>query len=191
MTTIKKIFNMSKWFMLISGILIVILGIMMLFTPLDGLMTLALFVGISMLLSGVSEIISFCSEGKGGRSGWLLVSGILSTLFGLWTMFGRGTAALVSVIPFIFAVWVMSSGITRIVGSISLKSDGFAQWGWLLGFGIIQAVLGFLLLFSPVLSAAIVGITLAIMLITHGADNIVIFFRMKNIGGIIRNRMNQ
>ena len=170
----KKALKSMKWLMLISGILVVILGITMLFTPLSNLVALAIFIGISMLISGISEIMSFCGEEKGHRSGWMLVSGILSTLFGIWTMFGRGTEALVAILPFIFAVWVMSSGITRIVGSVSLKSEGSSLWGWMLAFGILGTVFGFLLLFSPVLSGMIVSYALAFMLIS-GISEIISF----------------
>ena len=70
----KKLYNSTKWLVLISGVLIAILGISMLFTPLENLVTLALFIGIAMLVSGISEIVSFCGEEKGQRSGWMLAS---------------------------------------------------------------------------------------------------------------------
>ena len=187
----KKALKSMKWLMLISGILVVILGITMLFTPLSNLVALAIFIGISMLISGISEIVSFCGEEKGHRSVWMLVSGILSTLFGIWTMFGRGTEALVAFLPFIFAVWVMSSGITRIVGAVSLKSEGSSLWGWMLAFGILGTVFGFLLLFSPVLSGMMISYALAFMLISHGVNNIIIFFHMNKIGNHIREHLGE
>ena len=42
----KKLYNSTKWLVLISGVLIAILGISMLFTPLENLVTLALFIAI-------------------------------------------------------------------------------------------------------------------------------------------------
>lgn len=182
----KRLFNSTKWFMLISGVLIAILGISMLFTPLANLVTLALFIGIAMLISGISEIVSFCCEEIGQRSGWMLASGIITTLLGIWTFFGRGSAALIAILPFIFAVWVMSSSIMRIVGSVSLKSEGFSQWSLLLALGIIGTILGFILLFSPVLSSTIIALSIAFMLIVHGINNIIIFFRMNNLGNKIK-----
>lgn len=186
----SKALKSMRWLLLISGILVVILGITMLFMPLENLVTLVIFVGISMLISGISEIVSFCGEEKGHRSGWMLASGILSVLFGIWTIFGRGTEALAAFIPIIFAVWVLSSGIMRIVGSVSLKSEGFSLWGWLLAFGILGTVFGFLLLFSPILSGMIVSVSLALILISHGFNNIILFFRIKKISIYIRERLD-
>lgn len=182
----KSTLKTINWFTLIAGILIAILGIVMLFTPLENLVTLAIFIGISMLISGISEIVSFCGEEKGQRSGWLLASGIITTLFGVWTLFGRGTAALVAVLPFIFAVWIMTSSITRIAGSVSLKTEGFGGWGWILALGIIGTIFGFVLLFTPVLSGMIVAYSLAFMFISYGINSIVIFFRMRKLGNQIR-----
>lgn len=187
----KKLFNSTKWLMLISGVLIAILGISMLFTPLENLVTLALFIGIAMLVSGISEIVSFCGEEKGQRSGWMLASGIITTLLGIWTLFGRGSAVLVAGLPIIFAVWVMTSSITRIVGSISLKSEGFSQWGWLLAFGIVGTILGFILLFTPLLSSTIIAFSIAFMLIVDGVNNIILFFRMNRLGNKIEKHLGR
>ena len=186
LTALKRIFRSMKWLMLVSGIMIVILGITMLFTPLQNLITLAAFIGISMLMSGISEIMSFCGEEKSFRSGWMLASGILTTLFAVWVLLGKGTKVLAAMLPFVFAVWVMSSGVLRIAGSLSVKSEGLSLWGWILVFGILGTAFGFLLLFSPVLSQMIISCSIGFMLISHGTDNIILFFRLKRIGDQIR-----
>ncbi|GAA4653142.1 DUF308 domain-containing protein [Anaerocolumna aminovalerica] len=187
LTTLKKVFKSMKWLMLLSGTMIVILGITMLFTPLQNLVTLAIFISISMLISGFSEIVSFYNEEKVHRSGWLLASGILTTLFAVWALFGHGTKTLAAMFPFVFAVWVMSSGVMRIVGSVSLKSEGYGLWCWIMAFGVLGTAFGFLLLFSPVLSEMIISYSIGFMLISYGIDNIIIFFRLKKIGDYIKN----
>lgn len=187
----KALFKSIKWLTLISGILIVLLGIIMLFTPLQNLAALAIFIGISMLISGISEIISFFGDEKGGRSGWTLTSGIIMTLLGIWIIFGRGSAVLLAILPFVFAVCVIGSSIMRIISSRSLKSEGFKHWVWMMIFGILGIVLGIVLLFSSVLSNMIVAYVIAAMLISYGADNISIFFQLNKIGSYIRNRFKE
>ena len=77
--------------MLTSGILITILGISMLFTPFQNLVALVTFVGVSMLISGIAEVIAFFGEEKGNRIGWILSSGIITTVIGSWISFGHGS----------------------------------------------------------------------------------------------------
>jgi uncharacterized membrane protein HdeD (DUF308 family) len=187
----KTVLKSMKWLLLLSGIFVVILGITMLFTPLENLVTLAIFIGISMLISGASEIVSFWNEKKDNRSGWMLASGTVTALFAVWVLFGRGTEALTAILPFAFAVWVMSSGIMRIVGSMAIKSEGSNLWGWILTFGILGAALGFLLLFSPILSAVIISYSIGLMLISYGIDNVIIFFRLKKISDHIRDHLEE
>ncbi|HIT90618.1 MAG TPA: DUF308 domain-containing protein [Candidatus Merdenecus merdavium] len=183
---IKKIFQSIKWFMLISGIMIVILGITMLFTPLKNLVAMALFIGICMLVSGVSEIVSFFNENKDKGSGWLMLSGIVTTILSIWIIFGKGSNVLISLLVFIFGVWVMASNIFRIVDLFTLGNhEEIAQWGWSLGFSILGSLLGFLLMFSPIISSVIISYAIAFMLISYGSNNILIFFRMRRFSDYI------
>jgi len=133
-----------RWLMPIAGLLAIGLGMTTLLRPLTSLTTIAIFFGISVLSSGISEIVSFCSAGKGNRSGWMLSTGILSVLFGLWATVGIGMYAIMRFIPFIFAGWTMALGIERIADAVARKyveyGDGgtvyrrsINKWGLILG----------------------------------------------------------
>jgi len=176
----KSVSTAAKWLLLISGALIVILGTTMLFHryPWDNLITLAIFIGISMLIAGISEISSFFNSGKEDRSGLLLACGILSILFGAWTVFGPGDLKVAAVLPIIFAVWVMTSGIMRIIASVSSRSHGSKMWIGIVVLGVLEGVFGFVLLFHPMLTALILSFTLAFMLIFYGMNNIMLFFHL-------------
>lgn len=187
----KFILKSMKWLLLLSGMLIVILGISMLFVPLTSLAMLAVLIGIGMFISGISEIATFLNDTKERRSYLMLTSGILSALFGVWAVFGSGVEVLSTALPYVFAVWIMSSGITRIISAISLKSEAFSLWRWLLAFGILGTALGFLLLFSPVLSGMLISISLGILLISHGTCNIILFYRINKVSRYIKGRFNE
>ena len=169
-----------KWLFLLSGFLFVVMGMKMLFTPLDGRVVMAVYIGISMLLSGVSEIALYFNDEPEKRSAWMLAEGMLATLLGIWAVFGRGAAVLVAVLPFLFAVWVMTSGILRIAGAFSMKASD-SEKACMLFLGILNAVLGFVLLFSPYFSAAVAAYAIAFMFIAYGIHSIYIFFVLKKI----------
>jgi len=178
---IMKIF---RWLLPLAGLWIIALGIFTIFTPFGSLVAMAamlIMFGIGMIFSGISEVISFFTAGKGNRSGLMIVSGIISVLFGVWVISGRGLYALAIILPFIFAAWVMSSGITRIVGSMPSKSETskFRFWQFILG--AITTLSGFSLLFNPFMSAAVISFILPIMLISYGLGTIELFFRLRKM----------
>jgi len=175
-----------KWLMPIAGLLSIGLGIAALFRPFSGLTTIAIFFGIGILSAGIAEIASYCGAEKEDRSGRMLVSGILSILFGLWATFGIGVYAIATILPFIFAGWVMISGVERIVEAVSRKSESdvddseaseksINKRGVILG--ILTVIWGGILMFNPFMSARIVSIMLSILLIAYGVITIDRFFR--------------
>ena len=181
-----KSLKLTKWLLLITGILVTVLGISMLFTPFANIVSLAILIGIVMLLSGISELVSFFVVDREYRSGWILASGAISLLFGVWLLFGKGLPALATMIPFVFAGWVIAAGVTRAIGSFSLKNAGVKNWGWMLVFGILNAIMGVWLMYSPWLSALLISNLIAFAFISHGINSIVGFFTMNKIGNYFR-----
>ena len=133
--------------------------------------------------------MEWCGEEKEERSGWDLAGSIFVSLLGVWIIFGRGSAALVAILPFIFAIGVLLSSVMHIVGSVNLKSHGAPRWGWMLAFGIIGSVFGLLLLFMPGVSAAVVAYLIAGMMIAYGIKNILMYFLMKKLGDYVHEKM--
>jgi len=166
-----------KWLLLLAGLGVIALGISVLFTPFANLIRLVMFFGIALLFSGVSEIASFISGKKTQRSGMMLASGIITALTGIWIVFGRGMYVIGILLPFIFAIWVMSSGITRIVDAISPRRVGEGIKVWELAFGIIAALGGFALLFNPYMAAGLASLTISVVLIAYGVGSIELFIR--------------
>jgi uncharacterized membrane protein HdeD (DUF308 family) len=171
-----------KWLLPLAGLWIIALGVASIFTPLASLVTMAtmlIFFGIGMVFSGISEVVSFFSAGKGNRSGMMLASGIMTTMFGIWVISGRGIHAIAIILPFVFAAWVMSSGITRISGAMPHKAEGTRFRFWQFVLGLITTVSGFALMFNPFMTAAVMLYIFPIMLISYGLGTIELFFRLR------------
>ncbi len=169
-----------RWFVLVAGVLLMIVGMLMMFTPIANLMTMAFFISIAILLSGISEIIHWFHSPKGQRTAWMLMSGLLSTLLGLWIIIGQGTIANIAVIlPFMFAFWVMFGGVIRTVGSITMKNQGESRWKWVMASGIIGILYGFLLLNHPLFAAGMLSFMIALLFFYQGINSIIIFFALK------------
>ena len=171
-----------RWLLPLAGLWIIGLGIVSIFTPLASLVTMAamlMFFGFGMVFSGVSEIASFIGAGKGNRAGMMLASGIITTLFGIWVISGRGIYALAVILPFIFAAWIMSSGITRISGAMPSRSETNKFRFFQFVLGLITTMTGFAMMFNPFLSASVMLWIMPIMLISYGMGTIELFFRLR------------
>ena len=166
----------SRWLLPISGILCIIMGIMMLSTPLSGIVAIAVWIGMMILVSGIIEVIAYFNQPSIVRSGWLLAGGLLSIFIGLWLLTGRGTDALALAIPFVISIWILISGVMRAVGAFSLRDCGITNWGWVLVGGIMEAVLGGLMMYHPMLPASFLSVLLSMLFFSHGFSDIALFF---------------
>lgn len=184
-------FKAMKWSNLISGILLVLLGAVMLFTPGQNLVWLGLIISIAVLIAGIAALINYFTVDKADRSGWMLAEAIITTLIGVWMVFGSGSWAVAALIPYVFAVFILASGIVRIAESLELRSAGSRRWGWLLAFGIVSIILGVLLLLAPMISASFVSIALALLVIGYGISNITLFVNMQRAGNYIRDKIRE
>jgi len=168
-----------KWLLPIAGIGIIALGIAAFIRPDDFLIRMALMFGIGMLVVGIFEIGAYFGQEKESRKSMLLTSGILAALMGIWVIFGRGSDVIYIILPFIFALWVMSSGITRIVDGISKKGAGSKSRGWQITLGIVGTMAGFALMFNPMYPAGVVlSYVIGTILIIQGMSTIIMFLLM-------------
>lgn len=174
-----KNLNLMRWILLIAGILMVILGVSMFSTPLENILGFATFICIAMIASGISEVIAYFTTAKPFRSGWMLVSGILTTILGIWVVKNQGIEVVATMLPFMFAIWILYAGISRIVGSISMKGWGFRNWALVLVMGILSTISGVILIFMPVASGVTLAFMIPVMFIVHGISNITLFFSTK------------
>ena len=133
----------SLWWMpLIRGILLVLFGILMFTQPGATLLRLLWFMGIYWIVDGVFSLI----EGVRGHPEksrlWMLLSGILSILGGLFILgnpiaAGLGGSALLA---YLIGITVIISGLMLIFAG--RDKDGVRQWSvWGLIMGILYVLL--------------------------------------------------
>ena len=107
--------TVSRILWIIAGALLIIAGVICLMNPGTALLTMSLYLGISMLFSGVIDIVIFA---KGNRymagSGWFLADGILTVLLSLFLLFHQTFTMLT--LPYIFGMWLLFSGISKFSG---------------------------------------------------------------------------
>ena len=162
----------SRVLWIVAGVLLIIVGIYCLFNPDVGLLSLSLYIGSAMLISGIIDIVIFAKwNGKMFGTGWFLADGIQTVLLALFLLFNQAFTMLS--LPFIFGMWLLFSGINQFVNSFELQSFGVRGWGWLTALGILLAVVGFFSLFDPIANLFALSILVGILLICEGVAAIV------------------
>lgn len=108
--------TVSRILWIIVGVLLIIAGIYCLCNPDVGLLSLSLYLGIVLLISGIIDIVIFakCNQYMIG-AGWFLADGILTMLLSLFLLFNQAFTLLS--LPFIFSMWLLFSGINQFVNS--------------------------------------------------------------------------
>ena len=160
--------SVSKTLWLISGILLIFAGVLAIVAPSSVLLSLTIVFGLAMLIAGAISVVIYvlCCRRLYG-AGWLLAEGILTALLGVFVLCDQ--VATQSVIPYIFGLWTVFSGITRTVDSLELKRFGVKGWHWLTLVGVACILLGFVSFIRPVIAVNIIGVMMGVVFLVQGA----------------------
>lgn len=156
---------------IIAGVLLIAVGIYCLCNQDIAVMTAGFMLGIFMLICGVMEIVVFAAtSGTLFGSGWLLLDGVVTLILSLFLLFNQWFTMMS--LPFLFALWLLFSGISRFVSAFDLRAVGVRDWGWVFVIGIILIVAGFICMMDPWVSVMAVGVTVGLAFLLEGVSSI-------------------
>ena len=168
------------WLSLILGILYIIVALCLLFAPGSSYIALSVIFSISMLISGIIEIIFSISNRRGISSwGWYLAGGIIDLILGIYLV--AYPLLSMEVIPFIVAFWMMFRGFSATGYSMDLKRYGTREWGWYMGFGILAIICSLIILWQPAVGALYVIYMLAFTFLIIGFFRVMLSFELKSL----------
>jgi uncharacterized membrane protein HdeD (DUF308 family) len=160
------------WVVLVVGIIFLGFGIVMLFNVAAGATAIAIIVGAFLIFDGLVEVIS---GGRRGHSrGWAVVLGILLVIGGVVVIVWPGVTFLV--IAIVWGVTLLVGGIVRSIAAATLRGYG---WGWLILLGVLEAILGILMLAWPDVTAYVILLLIGIYSIVAGILQIVLSFQLR------------
>ena len=176
-----KTFWHVLWFL--SGILEIAAGIFCILSPQTAMLGFVYFLGVSVLLYGVSTTAYYCA---GGRrfigSFWVLLDGILSAVLGCVVLFTGGKLALAAAMPYIFGIWMACKGLVALAHSFDARKLRVDKWYLLTIFGAFCVVLGVLSFIQPVVGAATFAVLVGLYFIFSGA----LALAQWTLGGVVR-----
>ena len=171
-------FELAKkwWVLLLRGILLIIIGLLAFVSPL----VWVTFVGIYMLIDGMTMLMSGFSDQPAGQSRWpLVILGVLGLLAGLIILWNPALGGLT--LTYVIAAWAIVGGILTIISAIRLREEIDNEW-WLIISGVLAVIFGFLV-FSNVLAGILtIAWVFGIFAVVVGILSIVLAFRVRDFG---------
>jgi uncharacterized membrane protein HdeD (DUF308 family) len=163
------------WVFLLEGIAAIIFGILLITSPAATVVAFVIFLGFYWLFVGVLELVRVFVD-RSVPWYWSLLIGVVGIIAGLIVLRHPLFAAIV--LPTAIVVWL---GVLGLVIGVFAIIGGFTGGG--IGsfiFGVINSIIGLILLGSPMVAALAVPLVFGILLLIEGVALLFWAFRVKS-----------
>ena len=164
---------------LIQGVILAALGLLAIGAPFLATVVVVKLAGWLFLIGGVVGLASlFTGRGVPG-SFWSFLSAIVSIIVGVYILY-RPLSGMLS-LTLVLAAFFFAQGVTQIFASLSHRRV-LKSWGWVLLSGIVDLILGGIILSGwPETSAWVIGILVGVNLFMFGIALIMTAFASKDV----------
>ncbi len=143
-----NIFQKVKNGMMISGVFLILAGLVLLIFPEATTKTIAYLVAALLVLMGIAQIIGYFKNEPGiGKYSGGMVLGIFLLVVGLLVYYKSET--IISIIPVILGVIILISGVAKLQQAIDLARMKMGSWSTVLVVALLNIVLGGVIIFNP------------------------------------------
>ena len=179
-TIFKEIKEAVKywWLLLLTGLVLVAVGIWVFASPATAYLSLSILFGASILSIGFFETVFAISSRKSLEGwGWTLASGLLDIVIGAYLLTYPGVT--MAILPFVLGFWLLFRGFSAIGFSFDMKAYGDSSWGWSLLFAIGIIVFAIMMLLVPAFGVANIIAWTGLSFIFAGVSRIIFAFTLK------------
>ncbi len=132
------------WLTLLRGIVLLVLAFYVFAQPVSALISIAIYIGISLLFTGISQaIMSVVSRDSNERWQWGLAGGLIEALFAIILLSNPGITA--ASLSFIVGFWIIVFGVMTFVNAFESRKAGVSNWALGLLSGLISILIGFVI----------------------------------------------
>ena len=160
----------SRMMAVVTGILLILLGILLFVFPLGTMLFADIFLTIGLLIFGVYRIISFIATPSGYRDGFQLASGIILAVCAIVILLSNVSSIIIT-FAFLLGILAMLTGLNQVFSYAAVR--GMPGSGFILASGIINILLAIFLLFSPFVATVAVAIVQGVYLCFAGVALII------------------
>ena len=171
---------------LIQGVILAALGLLAIGAPFLATVVVVKLAGWLFLIGGVVGLASlFTGRGVPG-SFWSFLSAIVSILAGIYILY-RPLSGMLS-LTLVLAAFFFAQGITQIFASLSHRRV-LKSWGWVLLSGIVDLILGGIIMSGwPETSAWVLGILVGVNLFMFGVALVMTAFASRDVTPVASSR---
>lgn len=171
-----KILIGNWWALALRGVFAIIFALMAFFWPGDIALVLTLLFGAYAFVDGIFALIAGLRAARvHGRSGALLLEGVLNILIGIIVFVWPGPA-LVALI-YLIAIWAVVTGIVLVAAGIALIRHS-GEWLLVLS-GVISILFGIILFVQPIAGIVALAWWLGVYALLFGIVLIAAAFRIR------------
>ncbi len=160
------------WLFLIVGLVSIIAGILAIVYPDITLLALGIFIGVGLLFTGALDVAEAIGGSPDSRALAAIV-GVLSIIAGVVCLRRPGESLLAIVV--VLGVFLIVEGVIRFIRAFSELEDRAAM----MGLGILDAILGILILSLPGVSLVTLAVLFAISLLLRGGFMVFVAFKLR------------
>ena len=162
------------WLLLVVGIASAVAGVILVTKPSNSLATLAVIVGIFLLLDGIVELVSSLGRPAEGRAMALIV-GLLGVIIGIILI--RHPTHAVTAIGLLIGIWLVAAGVLRLLRAFAFGANLLQAV-----IAVIEIVVGIVIVSDPHIGYATLAVLTGIWLILNGAGMIVLGLAVRKAG---------
>jgi len=176
MKTLQKLW----WLTLLRGVILVLLALFVFRHPVNALIGVAIYIGVSLLLTGMLQTgFSISLRDTFPNWGWVLAGGLLDIVFGFVLLSNPALTA--STLPFVVGFWIIVSGIMSFADSFQSKKEGNSLWGLSMVGGVLSVIVGYFIMSNIIMGALTITTWMGIGFLIIGIVNIIVGFKLKSI----------
>ncbi len=165
----------SNWLtFLINGIIALIIGSLLLFVPVETVLTLVRYLGILILVAGIVLLIVAIRNIRSEEPYTMLMAEALAAvIIGALLLFY--TQKSIEMFVILIGVWALIIGIVQVIISVKFR-EKLANHSLLLINGLLTAMLGILLFFNPFATVVILSYIVGLLALAVGV--LLIYFSL-------------
>ena len=119
------------------GVVEIIVGILVIFTPLAGGLAVTMFLGAALMIGGIVRLFAAFGADSFGTGALAFLWGLLVAVSGFYILMNPGLGLVT--LTLVLAIMFFATGLMQIV--VAFKMKPVSGWGWMLFSGIVSVLL--------------------------------------------------